>query len=163
MIMALFQLHFHSQALRRHTYSKLYIPDRLMDAEASGHKCPVLCVLHDCGDSSSKILCNTLITRYADQGGIILVLPDGEDSAFENMQYWDQFADYVYKELPVYMNNVFQMCEEAVNWKYVGIGDSAASVVKRKVPLQGCGICSKHNDWVSVDEELKKIFRQYKL
>lgn len=107
---------FYSPSLKKNAHVIVFIPsmsadDFLEDREVhyyeEGKRYPVLYLLHgsygDCMDWSLR----TGIERYAQEKGIAVVMPSGENSSYVNMAHGEAYMSYIGKELPEFMEKVF--------------------------------------------------------
>lgn len=107
--MAFIDLHFHPAKLGISTSVSLYIPENRTAADARGGKYPVLWMLHGGGGNHHAFLFGSLITSYAEQYGIALIMPDGQNSSWVDMTYgpkWetyltDSLREFVFANFPI--------------------------------------------------------------
>ena len=78
-------------------------------AELSSKKLPVLWLLHGKGDDHTTWSRRTSIERYADEHGLAVVMPNGENSNYSNMAHGHPYFDYIAKELPDLLGGMFNL------------------------------------------------------
>ena len=99
--MAVFSGTIFSQALGKMTHLTVILPhDVSAYRRAGGGKARTLILLHGLTDDDSVWTRRTSLERYADEKGLAVLMPDGEESFYTNMAYGPRFFDYVSKELP---------------------------------------------------------------
>ena len=116
--MALAELTIFSGALGMQTNVNVVIPTRefcdwqgMKEAEP---KKPFKCLylLHGLSDCFSTWLRRSSIERYADRYGVCIVMPDGDKSFYTDMKYGLRYYTYIAKELPLLMNDMFNVSEK---------------------------------------------------
>lgn len=106
--MSLIRMNFFSEALNMFMPVNIVLPlPRSAAAEARG--LPALILLHGMGDDYSAWLRKTAIERYALDAGLVVVMPDGELSCYENMAHGGRYRDYISLELPRVMRETFPL------------------------------------------------------
>lgn len=109
--MALIQATLHSQALMSEMDVIVIIPDSIDkwadEAGSCTGRCPVLYLLHGMSDDQSIWLRRTSIERYADDHGIIVVMPTTYLGFYTDMCMGDMYWQYITKELPATCRSLF--------------------------------------------------------
>ena len=88
---------FHSAALAREMHYRILIP---ADYETSGHRYPVLYLLHGLTGSYIDWETRTQLDQYAAGLPLIIAMPDGDDSWYTNSatQPQEKWEDYIVKD-----------------------------------------------------------------
>lgn len=73
---------------------------------------PVLYLLHGALDDYSMWLRQTNIERFAEEAGIAVVMPSGQNGFYSNAIYGLQYFDYITKELPAFIEYTFPVSKE---------------------------------------------------
>ena len=105
--MPLIRMNFFSQALGMDTQVNVILP--LPRRDAASEKLPALYLFHGMGDDHSSWLRKTAIERYALEAGLVVVMPDGGLSCYENMAHGGRYRDYIADELPRVMRETFPL------------------------------------------------------
>ncbi|HXK72775.1 MAG: alpha/beta hydrolase family protein [Clostridia bacterium] len=105
--MAVITLNFRSIALKMSTTVTVVLPDsvRIGDTPISERKC--LYLLHGLSDDSSSCLRLSKIELYAQEAGIVIIMPSAGRSMYCDNIYGQNYFSYIAHELPEYMNLVF--------------------------------------------------------
>lgn len=107
---------FYSPSLRKNAHVIVFIPsmsadDYLEEREThyydAGWTCPVLYLLHGSYGDCMDWCLRTGIERYAQDKGVAVVMPSGENSSYVNMRWGENYLDYIGKELPEFMGRMF--------------------------------------------------------
>lgn len=107
---------FYSPSLKKNAHVIVFIPsmsadDFLEDREVhyyeEGKKYPVLYLLHGSYGDCLDWCLRTGIERYAQDKGIAVVMPSGENSSYVNMAHGEAYMTYIGKELPEFMKKIF--------------------------------------------------------
>jgi len=104
--MAYIQCNFQSNALLMNTQINVIIPEKLRNVNRVGGF-PVLYLLHGLTDDNSAWCRNTSIERYAEEKGIIVVMPWGGKSFYTDMKYGEKVFTYISEELPKFCEKMF--------------------------------------------------------
>lgn len=109
---------FYSPSLKKNAHVIVFLPSTSADDYLEGREInyykeetlfPTLYLLHgsygDCLDWSLR----TGIERYAQDKGIAVVMPSGENSSYVNMAHGENYLDYIGKELPEFMRKLFPL------------------------------------------------------
>lgn len=104
--MAFIQCDFRSNALGMMTQINVIIPDKFRGVKREGGF-PVLYLLHGLSDNNSVWCRNTSIERYAENRGIIVVMPWAGKSFYSDMKYSDKVFTYISEELPNFCEQMF--------------------------------------------------------
>jgi putative tributyrin esterase len=113
--MAFMRVELFSQALNRSVSVEVVIPQAvtkeigLQSREAKDGKHPVLWLLHGATDDHTTWQRRTSIERYAAQMGLAVVMPAAHLSSYSNMAHGGAFYDYIAKELPEFMYEMFPL------------------------------------------------------
>ena len=121
---------FYSQSLRKNAHVIVFFPsmsadDFLEEREVhyydEGKKWPSLYLLHgsygDCLDWSLR----TGIERYAQDKGIVVIMPSSENSAYLNMYCGEDYLTYIGKELPEFMGKMFPLSDRKEDTSIAGL------------------------------------------
>lgn len=95
--MAFIQMEFYSAMLTRHTEIAVILPESRQQESY-----PVLWLLHGACDNDSGWWRNTAVELYAEQHGVAVVMPSGDNSFYSNGplgRYFDYVADELYDKL----------------------------------------------------------------
>lgn len=102
--MALFTATFRSASLSHDTAVNIIIPEA-----APAEDIPTLYLLHGMHGNYSAWCRKTGIERYAAARNIAVVMPDGENSFYEDMKYGKKYFTYVADELVDYTRRIFRL------------------------------------------------------
>ena len=109
--MALIELTVHSQALVTETEVLVVIPDSIKKwADADGScagRCPTLYLLHGMSDDHSIWHRHTSIERYANDHGLIVVMPTTYLGFYTDMYLGEDYWRYISEELPAICRSLF--------------------------------------------------------
>ena len=114
--MSLFQCSFYSHTLRTITKVNVCLPEyssgqiagmTLEECYAPKGPYPVLYLLHGMNGDETVWLRRTNVERYADQAGIALVLPYGENNYYTDMAHGLKWFTYLTQELPLFIRSHF--------------------------------------------------------
>lgn len=105
--MAVISLDFYSKALKMSTRVTIVLPDsiRIGDIPVADRKC--LYLLHGLSDNSSSCLRLSKIELYAQESGIVIVMPSAGRSMYCDNIYGQNYFSYIAHELPEYLKLVF--------------------------------------------------------
>ncbi len=115
---------FFSTSLKKNAHVIVFIPtvsaddyleERAVDYYKEEKRFPVLYLLHgsygDCMDWSRF----TGIERYAQEKGIAVIMPSGENSSYVNMESGEAYLTYITRELPEFLWEVTE--PTAAHWR----------------------------------------------
>ena len=106
--MAVIQVELRSEALKRQVSFKAILP-----SEAFEPSYPTLYLLHGLTDNSSAWLYNTRIRMWAEQTGLAVILPSGENSFYLDVPVkggcYGDFGEYVGRELVAVTRKMFPL------------------------------------------------------
>ncbi len=88
------------------------IPCTVILPESAGYSpkaIPVLWLLHGKGDDHTTWSRKTSIERYANERGLAVVMPNGENSNYSNMAHGHPYYNYIAKELPELLGGMFNL------------------------------------------------------
>lgn len=105
--MAVISLNFYSKALKMSTTVTVVLPDsvRIGDTPVADRNC--LYLLHGLSDDSSSCLRFSKIELYAQESGIVIVMPSAGRSMYCDNIYGQNYFSYIAHELPEYLNLIF--------------------------------------------------------
>lgn len=102
--MALFSAVYRSAALSHDTGINIILPDNCPTEDI-----PTVYLLHGMHGDHTSWCRKTSIERYAQERGIAVVMPDGENSFYQDMKYGKKHFTYVADELVDYTRRVFRL------------------------------------------------------
>lgn len=102
--MALFQVAFRSNALKVDTYFNVILPESCPEQDI-----PTLYLLHGMYAGHTYWVRKTCIEQYANERGIAIIMPDGENSFYTDMKHGKRFFTYLADELVDYTRRVFKL------------------------------------------------------
>lgn len=121
---------FYSTSLKKNAHVIVFIPtvsaddyleERDVDYYKEEKRFPVLYLLHgsygDCMDWSRF----TGIERYAQEKGIAVIMPSGENSSYVNMESGEAYLTYITRELPEFMCKMFPLSKERKDTYIAGL------------------------------------------
>jgi len=111
---------FYSPALEKNAHVIVYLPtvsaddyleDRPIAAEYNRpeKRWPTLYLLHGSYGDCMDWCLRTGIERYAQEKGIAVVMPSGENSSYINMAHGERYLDYIGKELVEFTRKMFPL------------------------------------------------------
>lgn len=106
--MSLVKMELYSQCLTRKTLLNVIVPDPSETRRLPNGKFPVLLLLHGAFDGYEGWQRFTSIELYAQKRGIMVVMPDAENSFYSNFDL-GRYYDYLTQELPEMLANYFPM------------------------------------------------------
>ena len=115
---ALQDVTFHSAALNREMPCRVILPTHI----GAGEKLPVVYLLHGGGGDFRDWSNYSDVARFA-EGGLILVMPEGESSYFANAaeRPQDRYEDYIVKDLVTDVESRFPAATGRANRAMVGV------------------------------------------
>lgn len=103
---------YNSPVLSRNTQVNIIVPTPTEEGQAIGKDMKVLYLLHGMhGDADSWLLYSN-ISRYAQDAGIVVVMPSVNNSFYQDMAHGERFFTYVTKELPEYIQSIFPVSKK---------------------------------------------------
>ncbi len=130
--MAIINIQLESKVLGKKTGINVVVPQKKYEGQ---YKC--LYLLHGLGDDENAWLERSGIEKYAEEYGIVVVMPTGEQSFYANMKKGLDFYNYVAIELPEFIERTFNVSKEREN-KYIA-GLSMGGYGALKIGLRECG------------------------
>ena len=97
-----------SQLLQRTVAVKLYFPTDL-PAEVGNTVKGVLTLLHGYTNCGEDWLQMTAAARYAADNGLVLIIPDCDNSFYQNMVYGGAYYSFMTEELPLLLRTIFRL------------------------------------------------------
>ena len=97
-----------SQLLQRTVAVKLYLPTDL-PAEVGNTVKGVLTLLHGYTNCGEDWLQMTSAARYAADNGLVLIIPDCDNSFYQNMVYGGAYYSFMTEELPLLLRTIFRL------------------------------------------------------
>ena len=118
---------FHTSALQRNTPYRVILPRSI----PSGSKLPAVYLLHGGNGSFRDWSNNTDVARFAERG-LILVMPDGDESWYTNSAEHpeDRYEDYITQDLVTDVETRFQAAPGRANRTIIGISMGGFGAVK---------------------------------
>ena len=120
--MILNHCNFYSKVLENHVDVNVLLPSlpdndhffHSLDEVYAQRKIPVLYLLHGALDDYTMWLRHTNIERYAEEAGIAVVMPSGQNGFYSNALYGLKYFDYITEELPRFIEYTFPVsrCRE---------------------------------------------------
>ena len=121
---------FYSPSLEKNIHAIVFLPSVSADDYLEGREThyydeetrfATLYLLHgsygDCLDWSLR----TGIERYAQDKGIAVVMPSGENSSYINMAHGEKYLDFIGKELPEFMTKMFPLSKKKEDTYIAGL------------------------------------------
>lgn len=106
--MAVIDIEFRPESLKKCVSVKVVIPDpKRLDTSLDKYK--VVYALHGVGENSSSFLYKSNIVRYVENRNIILVIPDGDRSMYQDDYLGQKYLTFITEELPQYLYKVFKI------------------------------------------------------
>lgn len=123
--MAVISLDFYSKQLKMSTIVTVVLPDstRIGNTPVSMRKC--LYLLHGLSDDSSSCLRLSKIELYAQETGLVIVMPSAGRSMYCDNIYGQNYFSYIAHELPEYLHLVFGIKGEQDKTYIAGISMGA--------------------------------------
>lgn len=132
--MALLTCTFQSKVLQDTTHFNAIIPSGCEKGSR------VLYLLHGISDDYSAWCCNTSIERYANENGIVVIMPDAGRSFCLDMANGQPYYTFFTKEFFPYVSNLFSISRKREDTFIAGLsmgGYGALSLALRKPELFG--------------------------
>ncbi len=102
--MAIFNIQYRSAALNKNTPIVVVIPEAAPEEDI-----PTLYLLHGMHGNHADWTRKTSIERYAQDRGIAVVMPDGENSFYHDMAFGEKYFTYIADELVTYTRRIFRL------------------------------------------------------
>lgn len=141
--MALFNCAFRSSALNMDTSFNVIIPEN-----CERENIPTVYLLHGMYGNHDSWCRKTGVERYAQDRRVAVVMPDGENSFYQDMKYGKKYFTYVSEELVDYTRRIFRLSDKRENTFICGLsmgGYGAFNLALRKpeqyaaaASLSGC-------------------------
>ena len=118
--MILSHCNFYSKVLENHVDVNVLLPS-MADNEHFFHglseiyadrSIPVLYLLHGALDDYTMWLRHTNIERYAEDAGLAVVMPSGQNGFYSNARHGLNYYDYITEELPRFVEYTFPVARE---------------------------------------------------
>ncbi len=112
---------FYSGSLLKNVHVIVFLPsvsadDYLEDREThyfdAQTRFPTLYLLHGSYGDCMDWCLRTGIERYAQDKGVAVVMPSGENSSYINMAHGERYLDYIGRELPEFMTRMFPLSKD---------------------------------------------------
>lgn len=124
--MILSHCNFYSKVLNNHVDVNVLIPSipdndhftHDLDEVYKERNIPVLYLLHGALDDYTMWLRHTNIERYAEEAGIAVVMPSGQNGFYSNAIYGLNYFDYITEELPRFIEYTFPVSRER-EYRYI--------------------------------------------
>ena len=115
--MALLECKCYSDSLGKSVAFNVIYPEQTssqigMQGSALKNEVPVLYLLHGYSDDHSIWSRRTSIERYASDMGLAVVMPDGDLSYYTNMLKGQNYFDFISKELPLKVKQIFNISDK---------------------------------------------------
>lgn len=135
---------YNSPVLSRLTQVNVIVPTPTEEGQPIGKDMKVLYLLHGMhGDADSWLLYSN-ISRYAQDAGIVVVMPSVNNSFYQDMAHGERFFTYVTKELPEYIRSIFPVSKKREDTFLAGLsmGGYGAYYVGLSCPEQFAAVAS---------------------
>ena len=109
--MARIKMGMYSESIGRNTQLNVIVPDPNEQRRLPNGKFPVLWLLHGAFDGYESWERFSAIERYAKKRGLMVVMPNAENSFYSNMDL-GRFYDFIVTELPYKLAEYFPMSTE---------------------------------------------------
>ena len=103
---------YKSLVLGRLTQVNVILPTPQREGEALGSNFKVLYLLHGMSGDADAWLHYSNISRYAQDAGIVVVMPSVNNSFYQDMAHGEKFFTYMTKELPEYIQRIFPVSKK---------------------------------------------------
>ncbi len=152
--MAKIECSFYSSALKKNTKSIIILPSlspqEFLDGDDNKYlkentKFQTLYLLHGSYGGFDDWTLNTNISTYAEENCLAVVMPDGENSGYNNIATGD-YMKYISEELPEYLETIFPLSTKRENRFIAGLsmggyGASFIALMNRNI-YSYCGVLS---------------------
>lgn len=128
--MAYMELDHDSDVLQMEMTFAAVIPETWNGRE-KGETCPVLWLLHGGYGNYSDWVRNTNAVRIAEETGMALIMPEVHHSCFVNMKEGANYGDYVGRELPQLVKNLFPVLSgKREDWHVCGFSNGGYGCIQ---------------------------------
>ena len=103
---------YKSPVLDRHTQINVIVPTPKKEGEPLGSNFKVLYLFHGHNGDADSWLYFSNISRYAQDAGIVVVMPSVNNSFYQDMAHGERFFTYVTQELPEYIQSIFPVSKK---------------------------------------------------
>jgi putative tributyrin esterase len=125
---AFFDGSIYAHTLKMNTSISVLLPDDTQARPKDGFH--VLYLLHGLFDNRSAWVRNTTVTRYAEENGIALIMPEVQRSYYTDMRYGYNYFTYVSDELPRLCREMFGLSERREKTFVAGISMGGYGALK---------------------------------
>lgn len=108
----LMNCHYNSPVLRRNTRINVIVPTPKTEGEPVRKDFRVLYLLHGLHGDADSWLQYSNISRYAEDAGIVVVMPSVGNSFYQDMVHGERFFTYMTQELPAFIQGLFPVSEK---------------------------------------------------
>jgi len=98
---------YNSPVLSRNTQINVIVPTPTEEGKPLGSNFKVLYLLHGLHGDADSWLYYSNISRYAQDAGIVVVMPSVNNSFYQDMAHGERFFTYMTKELPEFIQGIF--------------------------------------------------------
>ena len=109
--MALLECSFFSRYLSYTTKAAVFLPER-DNWKKAPERGKVLYLLHGRGDNHDSWIQNTQIALFAQEHGVTVVMPAGEDSFYTDAVCGKRYFSYIAEELPEFISGTFKVSDK---------------------------------------------------
>lgn len=144
--MAFASIEFYSDILKMETSVWVIVPEETQGIGIYGQKVkewPVLWLLHGMSDDQTIWMRRTSVERYAAEKGLMVVMPDGGRSRYQNMKNGPAYYDYLTEELPEFLRRLFPKMSEKRDRNFIAglsMGGGGAMWIGLKEAERFCAI-----------------------
>jgi S-formylglutathione hydrolase FrmB len=103
---------YNSPVLDRNTQINVIVPTPKKEGESLGSNFKVLYLLHGLHGDADSWLHYSNISRYAQDAGIVVVMPSVNNSFYQDMAHGERFFTYMTQELPEYIQGIFPVSKK---------------------------------------------------
>lgn len=129
--MAFFKCCFYSKYLSYDTNVNVIIPENpSWEEEAQDKRYKVLYLLHGRGDNEDSWVRNSLVTVYAKEHQIAVVMPAAEDSFYVDSVAGKRYFSYLTDELPKYLRKYFPLSDRPEDTFIAGLSMGGYGALK---------------------------------
>ncbi|UQZ36452.1 esterase [Paenibacillus sp. PK3_47] len=105
--MAFIQMSLFSEILGMSTEVNAVVPLNAQPGHKRGGKLPVLYLLHGLGGDHTEWTRQSAVERYAEEKGLVLILPRADRSYYMDMKQGGAYFTYLSRELPELVKRIF--------------------------------------------------------
>ncbi len=128
--MAVLTMDFHSKALKMNTLVSVAFPDSVRIKNTPLSKRKVLWLLHGLSDDGTGWLRHSRVEQYAQEYGLVVVMPSVGRSAYCDNIYGQNYFTYIADELPEYFSLVFGLSRKRENNFIAGLSMGGLGAAK---------------------------------